>query len=174
MLPPQVRDDLGNAALGPLYVLINSNGTTLSGRQPYGRAANFYSTNDGRNEVVVYPGQSTRTVLHELGHAYNLRHTPAGAYARVFLDPEMQSFLGAAGWRVFTPAETLLSMSDHSKVEYVYDGPRIWQLLSRDDPLEDFASSFALYFSAPGELRSLSAERYAWFEERFGTPYPSP
>jgi hypothetical protein len=167
LLPASVRAELGNANLGPLYVLVNEQGATLSGRRPYGRAANFYSTSDGRNEIVVYPGQTPRTLLHELGHAYNLRAVPAGSYARVFLEPEMQSFLAVAGWRVRTPPETLQTLSDHTQVEYVYEGRWLWTELSRDDPLEDFASSFALYFSAPRELQRLSPERYRWFDARF-------
>jgi hypothetical protein len=171
LLPASVRAELGNAELGPLYVLVNEQGATLSGRRPYGRAANFYSTNDGRNEIVVYPGQTPRTLLHELGHAYNLRAVPPGSYARVFLEPEMQSFLTAAGWSVLTPSETLRTLSDHTQVEYVYDGRQVWSELSRDDPLEDFASSFALYFSSPRELRRLSPERYRWFDARFRSAY---
>jgi hypothetical protein len=167
LLPPSVRAQLGNPAFGPMLILVNSEGMTSSGRQPYGRAANFYSNNEGRNEVVLYPGQSPRTVLHELGHAFNLRSVPAGAYAQVFLQPEMQSFMAVAGWRILTPADMLAKLKDHTKVELAYDGATIWTQVSRNDPLEDFANSFALYFVAPDELRALSPARYAWFAARF-------
>ena len=168
LLPPDVRSGLGNAALGPVFILVNSDGMTLSGRQPYGKAANFYSTNEGRNEVVLYPGQSPRTALHELGHAYNLRNVSPGAYAQVFLDAEMQSFMTEAGWRATTPADTLRGLRDHTQVEVANGGTPIWAQLSRNDPLEDFANSFALYFVAPEELKTLSLARYNWFESRFG------
>lgn len=167
LLPASVQGMLGNPALGPLHVLVNEHGLTLSGQQPYGRAANFFSTNDGRNEVVLYPEQSVLTILHELGHAYNLRRTPPGAYAQVLLDPEMQSFLAAAGWRVLTPEWQLRQLFDHSRVSLLYEGPSIWPRLSRDDPLEDFANSFALYFYAPQDLERLSPARYAWFRQHF-------
>ncbi|MPZ50445.1 MAG: hypothetical protein GEU75_14285 [Dehalococcoidia bacterium] len=167
LLPSGVQAELGNPALGPIFILVNSEGMTLSGRQPYGRAANFYSTNEGRNEVVLYPNQSPKTALHELGHAFNLRRTQPGAYAQVFLDPEMQAFMAAAGWRVLTSTETLRGLRDHTHVELAYDGPSVWTQLSRNDPLEDFANSFALYFVAPDDLRSLSPARYDWFAARF-------
>jgi hypothetical protein len=166
-LPGHVRAELGNAALGPVFVLVNQDGMTLSGRQPYGRGANFFSTNEGRNELVLYPGQGVSTALHELGHAYNLRRTPPGAYAQVFLDSEMQSFMKATGWRRLTPSSELRKVKDHTRVELAYDGPAIWMELSRDDPLEDYANSFALYFSAPKELKALSPTRFEWFEARF-------
>jgi hypothetical protein len=168
LLPATVLADIGNPSLGPLYVLVNADGMTLSGRQPYGRAANFYSTIDGRNELVLYPGQSAITVLHELGHAFNLRHAPPGAYAQVYLQPEMQDFMAAAGWQVLTSSEVLHSLRDQTKVDLAHEGPAVWTGLSRNDPLEDFANSFALYFAAPEELRTLSSARHAWFEAHFG------
>jgi hypothetical protein len=167
LLPHSVQTALGNPSLGPLYILVNREGRTRSGVQPYGRAANFYSTNEGSNEVVLYPDQSVQTVLHELGHAYNLRRVPAGSYAAVFYDEEMLSFLAVAGWRLLTPEARLRNLSDHTLVEYAYEGTTIWSRVSHDDPLEDFANSFALFFSAPQELARLSPARYAWFSQRF-------
>src|SRR6266545_3846893 len=78
LLLDNVRVELGNPSLGPIYVSVNREGRTMSGQQPYHRAANFFSTNEGRNEVVLFPDQTSRTAMHELGHAYNLRHVPAG------------------------------------------------------------------------------------------------
>jgi hypothetical protein len=170
MLPANVRGQLGNSSLGPIYVSVNREGRTMSGQQPYHRAANFFSTNEGRNEVVLFPDQTSRTAMHELGHAYNLRYVAAASYAQVYLDDEMQSFLTAAGWRVLTPAGELRSLRDHADVDVVYEGAPVWSRLSREDPLEDFANSFALYFTTPLELKALSAERYAWFHDRFATP----
>ena len=167
-LPPQVRGQLGNPALGPLYVHVNRFGRTLSGGQPYGGAANFYSTNEGRNDLVLFPGQSLLTVLHELGHAYNLRRIAAASYARVFLDPEMQGFMAASGWQVLTPADQVAALRDHAQVSVAYQGTRVWTRVSRDDSLEDFANSFALYYADPQALLKLSPERFAWFDQSIG------
>jgi hypothetical protein len=168
MLPANVRAELGNPALGPLYVSVNREGRTLSGAQPYQRAANFFSTNEGHNEVVLFPDQSPRTAMHELGHAYNLRHVAAGAYAQVFLDDEMKTFLKASQWRVVTSPNELKDLRDHADVKVVYEGVPVWSRLSRDDPLEDFANSFAVFFTAPMELKALSPGRFAWFADHFG------
>ena len=51
-----------------------------------GKGAVF--TNDGKNELILYPKQSVFTIVHELGHAYNLRRTAAGRYNLVLLDAE--------------------------------------------------------------------------------------
>ncbi|HLG11894.1 MAG TPA: hypothetical protein VI876_09050, partial [Dehalococcoidia bacterium] len=51
-LPASVRSQLGNPALGQLHILVNSQGRALSGKQPYGGAANYFSTGDGVNELV--------------------------------------------------------------------------------------------------------------------------
>lgn len=167
LLPPSVQDQLGNPALGPIQILVNFEGRTSSGYQPYGQAANFFSTNEGRNEVVLYPQQSVFTVVHELGHAYNLRNSPPGNYAWVLLEPEMQSFMAVAGWQVLTPADQIARMYDHSQIVFGYQGSFTWPLLSRNDPLEDFANSFAAYFVTPGDLAARSPERYAWFTALF-------
>jgi hypothetical protein len=169
-LPAFVRSRLGNRAFGPMNILVNREGRTLSGKQPYGGAANFFSTNDSRNELVLYPDQSVLTTLHELGHAYNLRNVAAGRYALVLLDPEMQSFMAATGWRVLSTPDEVRSARDQLQVKFAYDGPRIWTNLSHDDPLEDFANSFALYFYAPEDLRAKSPERFAWFETHLLQP----
>ncbi len=167
LLPQSVQEQLGNPTLGPIQVLVNFEGRTSSGYQPYGQAANFFSTNEGRNEVVLYPQQSVFTIVHELGHAYNLRNSPPGNYAWVLLEPEMQSFMAASGWTVVTPVEQIAQMYDHSQVIFSYHGALIWPLLSRNDPLEDFANSFADYFVNPDDLATRSPERYAWFAARF-------
>jgi len=167
-LPASVRARLGNRAFGPMNILVNREGRTLSGKQPYGGPANFFSTNDSRNELVLYPGQSVLTTLHELGHAYNLRNIAAGRYALVLLEPEMQSFMAATGWRVLSTPDEVRSARDQLQVKFAYDGPRVWNNLSHDDPLEDFANSFALYFYAPEDLRAKSPERFSWFDAHLG------
>jgi hypothetical protein len=162
-LPAAIRAQLGNPAFGPVTVLVNQYGRTLSGQQPYGGAANFFSTNEVRNELVLYPGQSPLTILHELGHAYNLRRVGAGRYALVLLDPQMQSFMAATGWSLLTPRDQIPVLRDHTQASYGYSGRAIWPNLSHHDPLEDFANSFALYFWSPVQLRALSPERHDWF-----------
>ena len=167
-VPPALLRNAGNPALGPLHILVNSHGRTLSGKQPHGGPANFFSTNDGLNELVLFPRQRVATVVHELGHAYNLRRTAPGRYALVLLDAEMQSFLAATGWRVLSPAGDIQRAVDHFGVQYVYDGSFTWPRVSNMDPLEDFANSFAMFVLNPSGLMSSSPERYQWFETSLG------
>lgn len=161
-LPAGLRAQLGNPTLGQLHVLVNSQGRALSGKQPYGGAANFFSTGDGVNELVMYPRQRVSTILHELGHAYNLRRVPAGNYAKVLIDPEMESFMAATGWQVLATRDEIAQSVDHMRLNYQYNGTFRWQGLSRFDPLEDFGNSFAMYFYDPAGLKAQSPERYAW------------
>lgn len=167
-LPAWLRNVITHSDRGPIYILVNEEGQTLSGRRPYGRAANFFYTNDGKNELVLYPHQSAQTVLHELGHAYNLRAIAAGRYAMVLLDPEMESFMATTGWQVDATTDEVEAARDHTQVSMSYEGPHIWTRLSHDDPLEDFANSFALYYYAPDDLQSLSPARFDWFETYVG------
>jgi hypothetical protein len=151
-----------------MHILVNMEGRVLSGDEPYGGPANFFSTNDGTNELVLYPQQSVFTIVHELGHAYNLRHVGAGKYAMVLLDPEMQSFLAATGWKINSTDDEIRHAVDHMHVDYTYNGSFHWPRLSNDDPLEDFANSFATYFLDPNGLRQQSPERYNWMAATFG------
>ena len=163
-LPAGVLTALGNRDLGGISILVNRSGRALSGKQPYGQAANFFSTNDGRNELVLFPDQSPPTILHELGHAYNLRREPAGRYALVLLEPEMQSFMAATGWHVQSSTGQVQAARDQTAVDFAYSGTFTWPRLSHNDPLEDFANSFALYFSSPDDLKAQSPERFSWFD----------
>ena len=169
-LPPHVVRNLGSSFYGRLYILANRNGRTLSGQSLYSSGANFYSNNDGRNELVLVPGQGTRTILHELGHAYQMRLTPPGRYAWVLFQQELRDFMQATGWRFLSSDAEVAAAHDQTELRFAYDGPQVWSYLSFPDPLEDFANSFALYFTTPLELKGLSAERYAWFQDRFATP----
>ena len=162
LLPPDVLANLGNPALGPLHILVNTEGRSISGTQPYGGAANYFSTNDGVNELVLYPGQRLTTVLHEMGHAYNLRSTAAGHYAQVLVDPEMESFLAATGWRILTPRQTVAQSLDHTQVAFEYGGTFVWPEVSHFDPLEDYANAFATFYTDPEGLKAASPERYDW------------
>lgn len=167
-IPARIRAQLGNRSLGEVQILVNRSGRTLSGKQPYGGAANFFSTNDVRNELVLFPGQSVLTIMHELGHAHNLRHMAPGRYAIVLIEPEMQSFMAATGWKVLSTLAEVRAARDHTQVQVAYTGQQVWPRLSNDDPLEDYANSFALYFFAPEDLRTKSPERFAWFEANLG------
>ena len=167
-LPAGVLGSLGNPAFGPLHILVNAEGRTLSGDQPYRGPANFFSTNEGTNELVLYPQQSVFTIVHELGHAYNLRNVGAGRYAMVLLDSEMRSFLAAVDWEVTSTDAEIRGAVDHMHVQYTYNGAFHWPRVSHDDPLEDFANSFAMYFLDPQTLQQASPERYYWMAETFG------
>ena len=167
-VPARMLGSLGNPALGPLNVLVNPVGRTMSGAQPYGGPANFFSTNDGTNELVLYPKQSVFTIVHELGHAYNLRRTAAGRYNLVVLDAEMQSFMAASGWRVTSTESQIRSAVDHMGIGFINEGGFTWPRLSHDDPLEDFANAFATFYLDPAGLRAMSAARYNWFAANVG------
>jgi hypothetical protein len=167
-IPARMLGSLGNPALGPINILVNPVGRTMSGAQPYGGPANFFSTNDGKNELVLYPKQSVFTIVHELGHAYNLRRTVAGRYNLVLLDAEMQSFMAAVGWKVTSTEAEIRAAVDHMGVRFINEGGFTWPRLSHDDPLEDFANSFANFYLDPAGLQSLSQGRYNWFAANVG------
>lgn len=162
LLPPEVRSRLGNPDLGPLLLLSNETGTDVTGWSPYGRPANYYSNHKGYNEVVLYPNQSVFTVLHELGHAYQLRAVPPGRIAWVFLDPEFLDFMASTGWSLESSVEDVRASFEAYQVRVSYRGAPVWEGLSRFDPLEDYANSFAMFFRDPARLRELSPERYEW------------
>jgi len=161
-LPPHVVRQLGSRTYGRLYILSNAESRSLSGAKVYSSGANFYSNNDGRNELVLYPNQGAKTVLHELGHAYQLRLTPPGRYAWVFFQEEMRDFMRATGWRLLSSDEEVAAAVDQTQLSFAYDGPQVWQTLSNNDPLEDYANSFALFFYDPQQLQQLSPARYQW------------
>ncbi len=169
LLPEHVVRDLGSPFYGRLYILSNTEGQTLSGQVPYSNGANFYSNNDGRNELVIVPGQGIRTILHELGHAYQMRMTPPGRYAWVFFQQEMRDFMDATGWRLLSSDAEVAAAHDQTELEFAYDGPEVWSYLSHPDPLEDYANSFALFFDDPAELATISPVRYQWFQEHVAT-----
>ena len=161
-LPPHVVRQLGSRTYGRLFILSNAESQSLSGSKVYSSGANFYSNNDGRNELVLYPNQGTKTVLHELGHAYQLRLTPPGRYAWVFFQEETRDFMRATGWRLLSSDAEVAAAVDQTQLSFAYDGPQVWQFMSNDDPLEDYANSFALFFYDPQQLNQLSPARYQW------------
>ncbi|HUS82428.1 MAG TPA: hypothetical protein VM013_04115, partial [Dehalococcoidia bacterium] len=138
-LPHHVIRQLGSRTYGRLYILSNAESRTISGARVYSSGANFYSNNDGRNELVLYPNQGTKTVLHELGHAYQLRLTPPGRYAWVFFQEEMRDFMRATSWRLLSSDAEVAAAVDQTQLRFAYDGPTVWQFMSNNDPLEDYA-----------------------------------
>ena len=162
-LPSQVLHSLGNPAYGPLRILSNPGAATLSGTRPYAQGANFYYNTDGRNEIVLMPSQGTLTVLHEMGHAYQMRGVPAGRYAWVYLDSEMGDFIVATGWRLLSYDDDVKASWDGTDLLFRYDGPPVWKYLSRQEPAEDFANAFAYFFYDPAALATFSPARYDWF-----------
>jgi len=168
-LPPHVVNQLGSRIYGRLYILSNDESRTMSGSKVYSSGANFYSNNDGRNELVLYPDQGTLTVLHELGHAYQLRMTPPGRYAWVFFQEEMRDFMAATGWRLLSSDADVAAAVDQTQLSFAYDGPQVWQFMSNNDPLEDYANSFALFFYDPQQLQQLSPVRYQWMLDNVAT-----
>lgn len=169
LLPPHVVRSLGNPDYGPLRILANPEAATLSGTRPYASGANFYFNNDGQNQVILMPYQGTLTVLHELGHAYQMRGMPAGRYAWVYLDPEMRDFMAATGWRLLSSEEEIQNSWDGTDLLFRYEGPAVWQFLSRQEPVEDYANSFALFFYDPATLKRVSPDRYEWFLRHVAT-----
>jgi hypothetical protein len=169
LLPQHVVRNLGSSFYGRLYILCNQEARTLSGQSLYSSGANFYSNNDGRNELVLVPDQGTRTILHELGHAYQMRLVPPGRYAWVFFQEEMRDFMQATGWRLLSSDAEVAAAHDQTELQFAYDGPQVWSYLSFADPLEDYANSFALFFDDPAELARLSPVRYEWFLNHVAT-----
>jgi hypothetical protein len=168
-LPPHVVKQLGSRHYGRLHLLTNTDSRTLSGWMPYPDGANFYSNRGGCNEVILYPNQGTLTVLHELGHAYQMRLVPEGKYAWLFFQAEMRDFMAATGWRLLSSDTDVAQATDIYELQFAYDGSQIWQTMSNFDPAEDYANSFALFFYDPERLRQLSPVRYDWMRQHVAT-----
>lgn len=159
-LPEHIVERLGNRHYGRLHVLSNTEGAASDGWQPYGDGANFYSNAGERNELVLLPHQSVRTILHELGHAYQMREVPVDRYAWVFFQSEVREFMAATGWELQSTDEEVAAARSVSELRFAYSGSDIWDRMSNEDPVEDYANSFALYFDDPEALQQLSTERY--------------
>ena len=164
-LPEHVVRRLGNRYYGRLQVLSNSDGVALDGWQPFDTGANFYSNYNRRNELVLVPNQGLRTVLHELGHAYQMREVPSNRYAWVFFQTEMREFMDATGWQLLSGDADVAAARSVAQLAFSYRGAQIWDRLSNEDPTEDYANSFALYFSDPEELEALSLARYEFMRD---------
>ncbi len=163
-LPDHIVRRLGNPYYGRLQVLSNEDGVDSNGWQPYADGANFYSNYHDRNELVLLPHQSVRTILHELGHAYQMRDVPSDRYAWVFFQTEMREFMAATGWQLLSTGQQIADAHSVAELRFSYRGPKVWDRLSNDDPVEDYANSFALYFDDPPALQRLSPERYSFID----------
>jgi len=163
-LPGHIVDRLGNRHYGRLHVLSNAEGAASDGWQPYGEGANFYSNAGDRNELVLLPDQSVRTILHELGHAYQMREVPSDRYAWVFFQSEMREFMAATEWELLSSDEEVAAARGVAELRFAYSGPHLWERMSNEDPVEDYANSFALYFDDPQALQRLSPERYDFID----------
>jgi hypothetical protein len=163
-LPDHIVERLGNPHYGRLHVLSNGDGAASDGWQPYSEGANFYSNAGERNELVLLPNQSVRTILHELGHAYQMRDVPSDRYAWVFFQSEMREFMDATGWQLLSSDEEVAAARSVADLSLAYSGPRIWERMSNEDPAEDYANSFALYFDDPAALKRLSPERFDFID----------
>lgn len=164
-LPEHVVRRLGNRHYGRLQVLSNPEGIAMDGWQPFDTGANFYSNFNRRNEMVLVPNQGLRTVLHELGHAYQMREVPSNRYAWLFFQSEMQEFMSATGWELLSSDADVAAARSVSELQFSHSGPPLWDRLSNDDPTEDYANSFALYFSNPDELLELSPARFEFMRD---------
>ena len=168
-LPSHVVNQLGSRYQGPLNILSNPDSQSLSGARVYSSGANFFSTNEGVNELVLYPNQGEQTVLHELGHAYQLRLTPPGKYAWVFFQEETRDFMRTTGWSLLSSDAEVAAALDQTQLNFAYDGANVWPVLSNFDPLEDYANTFALFFYNPSELQRRSPVRYDWMLRNVAT-----
>lgn len=164
-LPTHVVRRLGNRYYGRLQVLSNPGGVTVEGWQPYANGANFYSNYNDRNQLVLVPNQGVFTILHEMGHSYQMREVPTNRYAWVFFQTEMREFMDATQWKLLSTDEQVAATRDVASLRFQYTGPQVWQTLSHFDPVEDYANSFAMYFSDPAELQRRSPARFAFMRD---------
>ncbi len=74
-------------------------------------------------------------------------------------------FMAATGWEILSSDEEVAAAHSVADLRFSYSGPRIWETLSNEDPSEDYASSFALYFLDPAELERLSPARYDFMHD---------
>ncbi|MEX1253638.1 MAG: hypothetical protein WEE64_04795 [Dehalococcoidia bacterium] len=169
LLPRHVVNRLGNRYYGRLRILQNPGGISSDGWQPYENGANYYSNAHDRNELVLVPNQRTFTILHEIGHAYQMRETPSDRYAWVFFQTEMREFMEATGWQLLSSDAEVAAARSVRELRFTYSGVPVWDGLSNDDPVEDYANSFAQYFLDANQLRNLSPERYQFIHDHVAT-----
>jgi hypothetical protein len=169
LLPQHVVHRLGNRYYGPLRILQNPGGVASDGWQPYEHGANYYSNAHDRNELVLVPNQRVFTILHELGHAYQMRETPSDRYAWVFFQTEMREFMDATGWQLVSTDAEVAAAHSVRDLRFSYTGVPVWNGLSNEDPAEDYANSFAQYFLDANQLRNLSPERYQFIRDHVAT-----
>jgi len=170
-LPLRVTSSVIAHPHGPLTFVSNQQGRTADGWQPYGGFPIAFYTNSDQgpaghrpaNEVVLITGSSDLSIAHEVLHAYSFREVGLDRYVLALLGDEMRSFMAATGWRLLSSEEEVRNSWDGTDLLFQYEGPPVWQFLSRQEPVEDYANSFALFFYDPATLKRVSPDRYEWF-----------
>jgi|GEM_PF-7023349 len=193
-LPANVREAIGNAhPHGPLYILSNSEGRTLSGWRPYGDfPIGFYTNSDHdpewgtvqvSNQVVLAPGFADIVIVHELLHAYHFRLVPPDHYGLALLGQEMQSFMGASGWKQVASDDAVAEASQPGtawaefNALFQYQGRELTYLavdgnrytFRPTNPLEGFAVAGSFFYSRSFSLALPDwPEYWAWFQANLG------
>jgi hypothetical protein len=93
-----------------------------------------------------------------------MREVPSDRYAWVFFQSEIRGFMAATGWELLSTDEEVAAARSVTELSFAYSGPHLWDRMSNEDPAEDYANSFALYFDDPAALKRLSPERYDFID----------
>ena len=188
-LPDVVISAVVAHAGGPLTIVSNDQGRTADGWQPYGGHPMIYYTNSDQgpagyqasNQVVVSVGATSMSIGHEVLHAYQFRSVGPDEYVLALLQPEMRSFMDAAGWRqsgsdeqvrqaVSQPWSALDSL-------YVYEGRPLTYTttggatgsIAPANPIEAFAATGSVFYTRPSWMTLPDwPEYWAWFLENLG------
>lgn len=151
-LPPQIFDFINKRIPTPLNIVTIDSFKEMQGAPSELKThagGGLYFTN--ANRIVVDEGRSTLTVekrkklfLHEIGHAF---------FASLYI---MYDEAGNSGWY---SGNWLIFIKE---IENKEEAPSEY---AKSNNLEDFAETFALYFSEPDYLREKSPLRYQKMEE---------
>lgn len=188
-LPDTVISAVVSHPNGPLTFVSNNQGRTAGGWQPYGAHAMAYYTNSdvtskgGRpsNQVVLTVGATSMSVGHEILHAYQFRNVGPDQYALALLQPEMRSFMAAAGWRqTGTDAQVRAAVDQPWSALnglYVYEGRTLTYVteggmpvtVSPTNPIEAFATAGSVYYTRPSWTPLPDwPEYWDWFAKNVG------
>jgi hypothetical protein len=187
-LPDTVTSSVVSGPGGQLTFVSNNEGRTLGGWQPYGGHPMTYYTNsdhgpDGSaasNQVVLGVGAGTLSIGHEILHAYQSREVGPDQYALALLQPEMRSFMAAAGWRQVGSDEQVRAAASQPwsilDALYVYEGrPLAYSngngatTMTAANPFEAFAIAGSFYYTRPSWMAQPDwPEYWAWFDANLG------
>ena len=73
------------------------------------------------------------------------------------------------GWQLISTDAEVAAAHSVRDLQFAYSGVPVWNGLSNEDPVEDYANSFAQYFLDPNQLRDLSPERYQFVHDHVAT-----